>query len=191
MPSPDIGAASARPLRDLIVVSDLHLGRGLDPRTKRYHRLEAFFYDEDFRTFCGWLRADAARRGEPFTLVLNGDVFDLLRIEPDLDTCAGRVERRFGPLPTPTVAARMVADILAGLAPFVEALVDLLVAGNDVVLVSGNHDLELQWEPVRDEVRRAVRAALGSRGAPPGALTRLMFESWFHYEPGRIWIEHG
>ena len=191
MPSPDIGAASARPLRDLIVVSDLHLGRGLDPRTKRYHRLEAFFYDEDFRTFCGWLRAEAARRGEPFTLVLNGDVFDLLRIEPDPARCEGRLERRFGPLPTPAVAARMVADILLGHPAFVEALVDVLAANHTVVLISGNHDLELQWESVRDEVRRAVRGSLAARGASPDALARLSFESWFHYEPGRIWIEHG
>jgi UDP-2,3-diacylglucosamine pyrophosphatase LpxH len=191
VPSLDSHSGPARPPRDLVVVSDLHLGRGLDARTKRYHRLEAFFYDDDFRAFCGWLRTEATRRGEPFTLVLNGDVFDLLRIEPDLDACEGRVERRFGPLPTPSAAARMVADILAGHTAFVEALTDLLAAGNDIVLVSGNHDLELQWEPVRDEVRRAIRAALASRGASPGALARLTFESWFHYEPGRIWIEHG
>jgi len=187
----DSGAARGRPPRDLVVVSDLHLGRGLDARTKRYHRLEAFFYDDDFRAFCAWLCRDAAARDAPFTLVLNGDVFDLLRIEPDPESCGGRAERRFGPLPTPPVAARMLADILAGHPGFVGALADVLAAGQDVLLVCGNHDLELQWEPVQDEVRRAVASALAARGAPASALARLEFEPWFHHEPGRIWIEHG
>ena len=80
-PSPHDASPRARE-RDLVVVSDLHLGRGFDPTTKRYHRLEAFFYDDDFRSFCGWMCRDVAERGAGLTLVLNGDVFDLLRIEP-------------------------------------------------------------------------------------------------------------
>jgi UDP-2,3-diacylglucosamine pyrophosphatase LpxH len=175
--------------RDLVVVSDLHLGRGFDPATKRYHRLEAFFYDDDFRAFCAWLRADAVD-GRPFTLVLNGDVLDLLRIEPAPAPEGTPLEQRFGPLPVPAVAARMVADILAGHPVFVEALCDVLAAGHGVLFVCGNHDLELQWAPVQEEVRRALGAALAARGAE-GALGRVAFEPWFHHEPGRIWIEHG
>ncbi len=175
---------------DLIVVSDLHLGRGLDPVTKRYHRLEAFFYDEDFRAFCRWACAEAAGRGGPMTLVLNGDVFDLLRIEPEIPADGTHLERRFGALTTPPVAARMVADILVGHPAFVEALADVLAAEHDVVLVCGNHDLELQWPQVQDEVRRALASALAARRAA-AALRHLRFEPWFHYEPGRIWIEHG
>jgi len=177
-------------VRDLVVVSDLHLGRGLDPATKRYHRLEAFFYDDDFRAFCRWTCADAAERGAPLALVLNGDVFDLLRIEPDIRPGCTGAERAFGPLPTPPVAARMLADVLAGHPGFVAALADVLAAGHDVVLVCGNHDLELQWPQVQEEVRRALAAALAARRAPE-ALARLRIEPWFHHEPGRIWIEHG
>ncbi len=190
MPANQQGAARPRGPPDLIVVSDLHLGRGLDLATKRYHRLEAFFYDEDFRAFCRWACADAAARGEPMTFVLNGDVFDLLRIEPEVPPEGTHLEKRFGALATPPVAARMVADILAGHPAFVEALADVLAAEHDLVLVCGNHDLELQWPQVQEEVRRALAAALAVRGAS-GALLRLCFEPWFHYEPGRIWIEHG
>jgi UDP-2,3-diacylglucosamine pyrophosphatase LpxH len=178
------------PPRDLVVVSDLHLGRGLDPSTKRYRRLEAFFYDDDFRAFCDWLCREARTSGRPFALVLNGDVLDLLRIEPEPAPDGTPLERRFGPLPTPAVATRMVADILAGHPVFVEALANVLAAGHDVVLVCGNHDLELQWAPVQAEVRAALLAALAPRGAA-AALERLSFEPWFHHEPGRIWIEHG
>ncbi len=174
-----------------MVVSDLHLGRGFDPATKRYRRLEAFFYDEDFRSFCRWACRDAGERGVPLALVLNGDVFDLLRIEPEPVPNGTPFQRRFGPLPTPAVAGRMVADILVGHPAFVEALADVLATGDEVVWVCGNHDLELQWSAPQDAVRAAVSAALAARGAPASALERLRFEAWFLLEPGRIWIEHG
>jgi UDP-2,3-diacylglucosamine pyrophosphatase LpxH len=68
-------------MHDIVVVSDLHLGRGKNPATGRFYELEAFFYDEDFRSFCQWLIDDAARRNAAVRLVLNGDTFDLLRID--------------------------------------------------------------------------------------------------------------
>ena len=179
-------------LRDLVVVSDLHLGRGFNPDTKRWHRLEAFFYDGDFLSFCEWLCRDGAERGARFSLILNGDIFDLLRIEPEpAYEGASAFERRFGPAVTPTVAARMVCEILLGHAVFADALAVVIAAGNEVVFLPGNHDLELQWEPVQEEVRRAVADRLETRRAPGEALHRLRFEPWFFHEAGRIWIEHG
>jgi len=176
--------------RDLYVVSDLHLGRGLDPASRRYHRLEAFFYDEDFRAFCSWALEESTARGAPLLLVLNGDIFDLLRIEPEVPPGAHGLERRFGPPVTPAVAARMVADVLAGHPVFVEALADVLALGGEVMHLCGNHDLELQWPAVQEEVRRALQASLVRRSLS-GDLSRLSFRPWFFHEPGRIWIEHG
>jgi UDP-2,3-diacylglucosamine pyrophosphatase LpxH len=176
--------------RDLYVVSDLHLGRGLDPATRHYHRLEAFFFDEDFRAFCGWALEDSAARDASMALVLNGDIFDLLRIEPEVPPGAHGLERRFGPAVTPAVAARMVADVLAGHPAFVEGLADVLASGAEVLHLCGNHDLELQWPVVQDEVKRALGAALERRGAP-SELGGLHFLPWFFHEPGRVWIEHG
>jgi UDP-2,3-diacylglucosamine pyrophosphatase LpxH len=184
-------AAAGAPGRDHYVVSDLHLGRGKNPETKRHHLLETFFYDEDFRGFCGWIAADAAARGEQVVLVLAGDVFDLLRIEPDPAAARGGVEGRFAPPVTPDLATTWVREILAGHPVFTEALADLLAAGHEVVFLPGNHDHELQWDAPQAEVRRAVGAALAARGAAEGALPRLRFEPWFVHEPGRLWIEHG
>ncbi len=186
-----VGERGAQEPRDLVVVSDLHLGRGFKPSTRRYHALEAFFYDDDFRSFCRWLCREAEGRGAPFALVMAGDVFDLLRIEPEPVPGARGVERRFGPPMTAAVAVRLVADVLAGHPVFAEALADVLQAGNEVVILPGNHDAELQWPPVQEEVRRAIAGRLAARGEGGGAVDRLRFEPWFHCEPGRIWIEHG
>jgi UDP-2,3-diacylglucosamine pyrophosphatase LpxH len=179
--------APAPPL-DLYVVSDLHLGRGRRPDTRRWSRLETFLYDDDFLAFCRWLCRDARGRA---ALVLNGDVFDFLRIEPDPAPGARGATRRFGPPPTPAVAAGMVGDILLGHPRFLDGLCAVLAAGHEVVLLPGNHDLELQADEVRAVVRAAVAARLAGLEAPPGSAARLRFETWFLHEPGRVWIEHG
>ncbi len=182
--------APPSPPRDLVVLSDLHLGRGRRLATKRWHRLETFLYDDDFLAFCRWLCRQQAARGAPLALVLNGDTFDFLRIEPDPAPGARGPERRFGPPPTGEGAARMAADILAGHPAFVDGLAEVLAAGHEVILLPGNHDLELQLDPVQAEVRAAVAARLAAAGAE-GAASRLRFEPWFLHEPGRAWIEHG
>jgi UDP-2,3-diacylglucosamine pyrophosphatase LpxH len=176
---------------DLVVVSDLHMGRGYNPASKRWFRLEAFLYDDDFLAFCRWLCVVQRGRGVPLRLVLNGDVLDFLRIDPAPPADARRGGRRPGPLLTPEVAAAMARDVLNGHRAFVEGVAEVLAAGHEVVYVAGNHDLEIQWEPVQQTVRAAVAATLDRRGAPAGAIGRLSFAPWFVHEPGRIWIEHG
>jgi UDP-2,3-diacylglucosamine pyrophosphatase LpxH len=183
-------------MRDLVVVSDLHIGRGRSPTTRRFHALETFFFDEDLRQFLAWAGEQAAARGTTLRAVFNGDTFDFLRMEADLVTSASRREQRFGADLTPATCAELVREILAGHPVFVEALADVLARGGEVVVLPGNHDLEVQWTPVQDELRRAVRGALAGRdglgaAGADGAVSRLLFRPWFHYEPGRIWIEHG
>lgn len=180
-------------MHDLIVLSDLHLGRGRNRRTGRFHTLETFFFDDDLRRFFGSLIADAKTRVTPLRILFNGDTFDLLRRDPLPMTGESYREQRFGPDLTPVRAAAVLAEHLAGHPVFVEALVDVLLAGHELVFLPGNHDLELQWEPVQDELRRTVEARLVARGASdvPQAMGRLVFRDWFHHEPGRIWIEHG
>ncbi len=182
-------------MHDLIVVSDLHLGRGKNPESGRYYRLEAFFYDDDFEQFCVWVIAEAERTKRGVRLVLNGDTFDLLRIEPDEpDYDASQRERRFGAVLTPQRAADVMQSILAGHHGFARGLARVLMAGHRVVLLPGNHDPEIQWKCVQDQVRDAVRAQareLSDEATADRADELLRFEPWFYYEPERIWIEHG
>ena len=182
-------------LPDIVVVSDLHLGRGRNPETGRFQSLEAFFYDEDFYQFCQYLCRESFQRGQGVTLVFNGDTFDLLRIEPSpVAADASRKEKRWGPTVNPEVAGSMLDDVLAGHARFVEAVASVLEAGHPVVFLPGNHDIELQWSTGQAAVRRAVLAAVRARkgeGAVAPADALLRFEAWFFHEPGRVWIEHG
>jgi hypothetical protein len=67
----------AEPFATILVVSDLHLGVGIDDKTGRYVRLENFISDGAFSRF---LRAQQAALPGPHLLVLNGDILDFLRI---------------------------------------------------------------------------------------------------------------
>lgn len=179
-------------MHDLIVVSDLHLGRGKNPTTGRYYELEAFFFDEDFLRFCRYLCEDAARRSVPFKLVLNGDTFDLLRLDPVPLAGDEHVVSRFAPVMTPSRAAAEAERIMGGHPLLVEALATVLDEGHEIIVLPGNHDVEVQWAPVREAMAECI--ASHSRLPPDRldeALSRLMFLDWFYYEPGRIWVEHG
>lgn len=180
--------------QDIVVISDLHLGRGKNPATARYYRLEAFFYDDDFLHFCDHLIDDAGRRDVSFKLILNGDTFDLLRVDHDRGSDQSLRERLYGPSLTPQVATEITSQILRGHPVFVQALAQVLAAGHSVVFLPGNHDIEMQWPPVQDAVRTAIRAALqenASEEVSAQALERLDFRQWFYHEEGRVWIEHG
>jgi UDP-2,3-diacylglucosamine pyrophosphatase LpxH len=180
---------------DIVVVSDLHMGRGHNPETGRFHNLEAFFYDDDFLSFCRYLCRDAQNRGHGLILVLNGDILDFLRVEPEPSAAGASLkERMYGAPNTPETAPRVVRQILAGHPGFVRGLATILDAGHTVVWLSGNHDIETQWAPVRIEVAAAILEELaGTRNAEELAAVRarLVFLSWFYWVPGRIWIEHG
>lgn len=180
-------------MHDIVVLSDLHLGRGRNPDSGRYHNLETFFYDDDLRAFCQYLCADATARSEALLLVFNGDTFDLLRVEPDAPAPDATLrERMYGPKMSPRVAAAVLAKILEGHEAFIDGLALVLAAGHRIVMLPGNHDIELQWAPVHEEVRKAVLARVPEHGGDvEAARERLRFDAWFHYEPGRIWVEHG
>jgi UDP-2,3-diacylglucosamine pyrophosphatase LpxH len=182
---------SAEQQPDLVIVSDLHLGRGKNTATGRYYELETFFYDEDFRRFCEYLCNEAAESGRDFKLIFNGDAFDFLRL--DKIEVEDEPQKRFAPVLTPSRAASEVASILAGHPVFVEGLVRVLAAGYPVIFLPGNHDIELQWAPVQEAMREAIASspAFASPQEAARAVAHLEFRPWFYYEPGRVWIEHG
>lgn len=182
---------SSEPQPDLVIVSDLHLGRGKNTATGRYYELETFFYDEDFRRFCEYLCDEAAQSGRPFKLIFNGDAFDFLRL--DKIAFEDEPQPRFNPVLTPSRAAHEMASVLAGHPVFVEGIARVLAAGHPVIFLPGNHDIELQWAPVQDAMRTAIARSkvFDSPAAAARAVAHLEFRPWFYYEPGRVWIEHG
>jgi UDP-2,3-diacylglucosamine pyrophosphatase LpxH len=192
--STSVAEPQGTPPSDIVVVSDLHLGRGKNQHTGRYYELEAFFYDEDFKRFCEHLCEEAEKRSAPLRLIFNGDTFDLLRLDPlPLPEELDQRHSSFAPVLTPHRAASEVSRILEGHPLFVEAIATVLHAGHYVTVLPGNHDIEIQWDPVHDAMREAIGSSriFATKAEATEALERLEFRPWFYYEPGRLWIEHG
>jgi len=188
---------------DVYIVSDLHLGEGWDAGTMRYSRLEAFFYDADFRNFVRAIIDRQRRRRKPATLVLNGDVFDFLAMvrlpdELSLKSTGIRltdVEQEFGLGNTQEKSVWKMDRIIVGHPKFFLALAELLGEGHHLVFIRGNHDAEMFWPAVRQRLMDALAQIvededLGGPDMAP-AIDRIEFRQWFYTEPGRFYIEHG
>ena len=65
----------AQAVRTVAVISDLHLGVGMDPATKQWHPVEDFRWGDALKSFLR--QADEAGRGAT-DLVIDGDAFELM-----------------------------------------------------------------------------------------------------------------
>jgi predicted phosphodiesterase len=92
-------------------------------------------------------------------------------------------------MPSRTLSAAPIAQklrlILKHHAGVMGSLARFLAAGNSLVIVQGNHDVDWHWRGVQREFRRALEKLAP---VPRDAVT---FASWFYYEPGVVYLEHG
>ncbi len=189
--------------RDVVIVSDVHLGPGLDPETGRWSRMEDFFYDRRLVSFIEHQDQRAVAAGRPpVRLILNGDVFDFLLVTdvPDaaeerrLGLAVKRAERKYGLRPTPTASVFKLERIIRGHAPVFDALGRHLAWGGELVVLPGNHDPELFFTAVQarllqELLHRALQAE--PEGDADAVRDRVHISPWFWLEPGRLFVEHG
>jgi UDP-2,3-diacylglucosamine pyrophosphatase LpxH len=175
------------------VVSDLHLTLSRDPEDQATDREFAAFLDHYRKN-----RAD----GRPWRLVMAGDVFDLLY--PDMElfvlkeghppdapkaTTLGFLEH--WDIPAQAWRARSTMRQRTHL---FRSLGQFVLAGNDVVIIKGNHDVELQWAVLQRTVLDTLAEVLAEAGIPVDRALlaeRIRFHQWFYFEEGQLWVEHG
>jgi len=182
----------------LLVLSDVHLGSDIHdgdaPRPRRSAEI-----DRDLIRLLTHYRAQSPSGGR-WRLVIAGDFIDFIgmTITPQptelVETSLTDEERRHGlgsacdhaRLKLRRVAARH-ADVFAALAGF-------LADGHALTLVHGNHDIELHWDEVKDDLRHILfeHARNTSRELDRAAfVARVEFNPWFFYVDGVAYIEHG
>lgn len=72
--------AEMRDIRQILIVSDLHLSEGYCRENFHWHRRENFTFDDEFAEFLEMKREEARKQGGPFWLIANGDFIDFLRV---------------------------------------------------------------------------------------------------------------
>ncbi len=170
------------------IVSDFHLSDAEDtdpkqPLWKRYKHRDLFI-DDSFERFLGYTREAAEG---PVELILNGDIFDFdpitaLPDEPQFHVSL--LERLRGLRPEQPKSVFKMRRILRDHPVFVRALRDFLQGGHRIVFVIGNHDLELHWPAVQQEIRDVMEVA-------DDVQARLRFCEWFYLSGGDTLVQHG
>ncbi len=172
-----------------IVVSDLHLGAGLESEG---NRLEDFGSDLVFATFLAELAAESDRHRADVELIINGDGFEMLQVPAldHFDPDAIYPPEQYHPS-SEADSVRKMALIVEGHRPLFEALKAFIQVGpprRSVTFVMGNHDLNLYWRGVRSTIRQAL-ATSGERSSLLGFEKRCINREGIYVEHGNQYAE--
>lgn len=152
----------------IFVVSDLHLSDPLEPS------LENFVSDKEFERFVTNFLPKRAG-GRPSTLVIAGDFLDFARVRPH---DYGFEVRNVGA--TEAISLEKAQKAIAGHPVVFEALRSHLASGGQLVMLAGNHDVDLFWPGVRAVIAAELQHT-----------EKLAFpDRWFVRGAG-VYIEHG
>ncbi len=178
---------SGRP-HHTVIVSDLHLTEVEDPDPARplwmRYKHRDLIIDGCFERFLQHQREQTEGEVE---LILNGDIFDfdaVVAVPDDPPFPVSWLERRRGLAAEEAKSRFKMGVILDGHAVFVRALRAWILDGHRVVLVVGNHDAELYWPSVREQLVEALDLPEGRRDA-------LRICEWFYLSGGDTLVEHG
>lgn len=189
-------------VESFLVFSDVHLGSDLDDREGNAPR-RSDSVDRDLVDLLRHYRG-VAPRGDRWHIIIAGDFIDFIGMTitdgpsaAPLETQLTEEERAHGLGGAADHACEKLrrvaerhADVFAALAAFVDD-------GHAITFIHGNHDIELHWDAVKDELRRLVlEHARLARGGPPlldedALRERIGFDPWFFWRDGVAFIEHG
>lgn len=157
-----------------LILSDLHLGTGI--RRGELNPLEDFVHDETFAELLEYYDRQVGE-GE-LELILNGDIFDLLKVKVN------------GVWPidiTEQIATNKLAQCLDGHPQFVRALSALLSKPRRrIVYIIGNHDLDMWFKEAQTLFRRTI-----SPSEPETDRVVFIADTDTYYLPDGIQVRHG
>jgi UDP-2,3-diacylglucosamine pyrophosphatase LpxH len=184
-------------MESLLVLSDVHLGSDLNDFGRPIRRSRRV--DEDLVKLIAHYRT-IAPPSDRWRLVVAGDFIDFVgmavRAEGvELATERSDEEREHGlgnAVDHVRVKLRLVVERHGDV---FDALAGFVADGHALTFIHGNHDLELHWDAVKDDLRSLLlaRACCARNDAIDGPAFdgRIAFHPWFFYVAGLAYIEHG
>ncbi len=131
----------------VLVVSDLHLGKGKFLKNGQLNILEDFFEDASFVEFLDYY-SEGKHYLSDVHLVLNGDILNLIQID---------VEGVFSHIVDDDLTIRAVKSIVKGHRSFFEGLKRFISRPNKkVTYIIGNHDAAVAFENVQEYLRTVI-----------------------------------
>lgn len=185
---------------DYLVLSDVHLGSDLVPHVRPWARDSWLNDAPEVDARLAGLLAHYAERAErsvrKICLIVAGDFLDLVGVSlsPDARSTKTRLtreEQRHGLGSAHDHVVQKIEAIAARHAHAFRAMSEFVGRGHRLVIVRGNHDIELHWRAAQ----RALICALSCHEADAEKRReleqRVMICPWFFAVEGLLYVEHG
>ena len=175
----------------LLVFSDVHLGSDLNDSGPSVPRSAAI--DRDLAALLEHYRRTPPP-ADRWRLVIAGDFVDFVGMA--IDPCAGdelateltEAERAFGLGGAEEHVRLKLRRAVARHPDVFEQLAAFVSEGHALTFVSGNHDLEMYWDSVKEDFRTLLTRDDAKR---EDVAAWVDFEPWFFHREGLVYIEHG
>ncbi len=171
------------------IVSDLHLCEAEEPHKdyplwKKYKSRE-FFFDQAFSKFL--VEIQNMSEGNPIELILNGDIFDfdtVCSIPKKPQFRVSFIEKTRGLYAEESKSIYKIKSIFSYHPIWTRSISEFIKNGNKVVFVVGNHDLELLWTGVQEQIVKLLNLESEEKN-------RVRFCEFFYISNQDTLIEHG
>ncbi len=194
--------------KNILVISDLHLGEGIRPGVANVSYLRQMV--RLVRALVRFLAYYTEHRlGErPWQLVINGDMVDFMSVmilppavdatataDADVDVADDPEDRLYGLGFGERQSQKKLEGVIARHQGVFGRLAEFVKAGNELVVVVGNHDVEFHYPSVQATLVEwlcGLACGVGAGEEQRAAFRRqILFCPWFYYRKDLIYIEHG
>jgi UDP-2,3-diacylglucosamine pyrophosphatase LpxH len=184
--------------RNILVISDLHLGEDLRPGVANVSYLRHLVkLERELQAFLVY-HTQNRLEGKPWTLVVNGDMVDFMSVMilPEEGALNGDEEDKlYGLGFGEQQSQKKLEKVIVRHQGVFGKLAEFLAAGNELVIVVGNHDFEFRYESVQRTLSEWLAGlAIGARADDATRqefASRIQFCPWFYYREDLVYIEHG
>ena len=180
-----------------LVVSDLHLSEAERNPAGRF-----FHFDEDFADFLRHYRLSYVGQRR-WRLIIDGDFIEFFQMTEAPDPTERLLrgvtltpaDRRFYPGTEWAKSVWKLDRVLRSHPQLLLALSRFLLAGNEIYILRGNHDVEMYWPQVQEHFRLVLAqhhpADTTYLEMKAAIQARLHFLPWFYLDRGLLYVEHG
>lgn len=180
-----------------LLLSDVHLGAGLVSHARPWaHGWRSECTEVDASLVTCLEHYDATRPGgKPWRLVIAGDFVDFIGMSltpaDNLPSGVTEEERAHGLGSAADHAVRKLHAAAELHHAVFAALARFITSGNELIIVSGNHDVDFHWKPVQRAFIDLLHEHSPTHVRRSMLRKRTRFCPWFYYVKDLLYVEHG